>query len=452
MHEIKRLLILLVFAHLTFCLAACQTEKPGDVGDFLPTVAAPESIGRLEKLDPGGELVVFWHALTGRDEDALLELIDDFNANNNWGIVVVGEYQGSAKTIYDTVMAGYTAQQIPSLVMTDPSLAAAYAVDGVAVPLAPYLTHREWGFTRTEQNDFFTGALKIDQLPQFDNQMFSFPTCRSLQVMYFDADWLKELGFETPPQTWSDFREMACAASAPGDGLYGFEFGMDSALFSSLLATRDVSLLNAGATSYTLGGERGRAGLQYLQKLINNGCAQWESEAGFKFDFAVGNVLFVIDSTDELPDYESLVDDGANFAWDVTNLPYTSEEPVISSSGVSTLILPTSPEEQLAAWLFIRWLAEPEQQAEWAQHRGCLPLRRSALDQMAAYLEEHPHFASAAQLLGQVWVTEPNVTAYSECGAEIGRMLNAVTAGESLDEWLSKTLLQCNVVLADSVK
>ena len=189
-----------------------------------------------------------------------------------------------------------------------------------------------------------------------------------------------------------------------------------------------------------------------MQKLISNSCAQWESEAGFKADFAVGNVLFVIDSTDELPVYENLVDDSANFSWDITYLPHTTEDPRISSSGVSTLILPTSPEEQLATWLFLRWLAEPEQQAVWAQHRGCLPLRRSALDEMTAYFEDHPHFATATQLLEHVWITEPNVTAYGDCGAEIGRMLNAVTAGESLDEWLSKTLLQCNLVLADSVK
>jgi ABC-type glycerol-3-phosphate transport system substrate-binding protein len=100
----------------------------------------------------------------------------------------------------------------------------------------------------------------------------------------------------------------------------------------------------------------------------------------------------------------------------------------------------------------MKWLAEPEQQARWAQHQGCFPIRRSALEEMATYLEEHPRYSAAAQLLEEVWITEPNVTGYAECGAEIGRMLNAVTAGENLDQWLSRTLLKCNQVLADSVK
>jgi sn-glycerol 3-phosphate transport system substrate-binding protein len=37
-------------------------------------------------------------------------------------------------------------------------------------------------------------------------------------------------------------------------------------------------------------------------------------------------------------------------------------------------------EEQEAAWKFIKWLMEPEQQAEWFAGSGCLPVSRSAVD------------------------------------------------------------------------
>jgi multiple sugar transport system substrate-binding protein len=452
MHRSNRLLTLLVAASLAASLASCRSDEVSGAEESPAITVTSAPIVGLSDVDPHGKLVIYWHALTGKDEDALLALIDDFNASNEWGIVVVGEYHGDLETIYEAVMDGIETGQTPNLVMTNPGLAAAYAGRGAAVPLTPYLTHREWGFTATEENDFYAGALAVDQLPQLDNQLFSFPTCRSLQVLYFNADWLKELGLDAPPRTWTDFRDIACAASDPENGMYGFEFGMDGGLFSSLLSTRDVSLLNAGATAYTMGGERGRAGLQYLQKLISSGCAQWESEAGYKADFATGYVLFVIDSSDELPEYEHLVDDAGKFSWDITYLPHTTEKPRISSSGVSTLILPASPEEQLATWLFVKWLAEPEQQGRWAQQQGCFPLRRSALEEMTTYLEEHPRYSAAAQLLDEVWITEPNVTGYAECGTEIGRMLNAVTAGENLDQWFSRTLLKCNQVLADSAK
>jgi sn-glycerol 3-phosphate transport system substrate-binding protein len=41
-------------------------------------------------------------------------------------------------------------------------------------------------------------------------------------------------------------------------------------------------------------------------------------------------------------------------------------------------------EEQEAAWKFIKWLMEPEQQAEWMAGTGDLPANRAALDLPAA--------------------------------------------------------------------
>jgi sn-glycerol 3-phosphate transport system substrate-binding protein len=41
-------------------------------------------------------------------------------------------------------------------------------------------------------------------------------------------------------------------------------------------------------------------------------------------------------------------------------------------------------EEQEAAWKFIKWLMEPEQQAEWFAGSGYLPVSRSAVDLPAA--------------------------------------------------------------------
>jgi ABC-type glycerol-3-phosphate transport system substrate-binding protein len=437
-------LLLITFALAVF-LGACQ------LAPF--TADDADASSELEELDPGGALVIYWHALTGTAEDRLLEMIEDFNASNEWGITVVGEYQGDLQTLYDNVIAGLPTGQFPHLVMSDPSLAAAYASQGAAVSLDPYIESGNWGFTRAERDDFYPSVLKSDRLPQFKSQLYSFPACRSLQVLYYNVDWLKELDGDAPPQTWDEFRELACAASIPADGLFGFEMGMDSSIFSSLLATQDASLINAEANAYTLGGDRGRTALQFLQDLMSEGCAQWEPEEGtLPADFITGRVLFVIDSTARLLTYQRAIADGANFAWTVSSLPHATEQPLIGVHGDSLTILHSTPREQLAAWLFIKWLTEPEQQARWSQHMACFPTRRSAFEEMEAFLEAHPQYSLASQLLEQEWITEPNVTAYSACRAEIGRMLYAVTAGESVEEWLGKTQSQCNQILDDAME
>jgi sn-glycerol 3-phosphate transport system substrate-binding protein len=48
-------------------------------------------------------------------------------------------------------------------------------------------------------------------------------------------------------------------------------------------------------------------------------------------------------------------------------------------------MLQSTGEQQLAAWLFIAWLVEPEQQAEWARGTGDLPVRPSAAREIEEY-------------------------------------------------------------------
>jgi multiple sugar transport system substrate-binding protein len=431
------LLIILLSLLLGGCQGMLATPTPGDL------------YGEMEALDPSGALVVYWHALTGADEDRLLEMIDDFNASNEWDITVVGEYQGGLEALYDKIMSGLPTDELPGLVMSDPSLAAAYASQDVAVALSPYVESKEWGFTRQELEDFYPSALASDRLPQFENQLYSFPGCRSLQVLYYNLDWLKALDYDAPPRTWEEFRELACAASEPADGLFGFELGMDSSIFTSLLATQGASPLNPAGTAFTLGEEQGRAALQFLQGLIDNGCAVWETEEGTLSDFSAGNILFTIDSTAKLAPYQRAIVEGANFDWSLSHLPHSTQAPLVGVYGASTTILRSNPEDQLAAWLFVKWLAQPAQQARWAQSAACFPTRRSALEEMETYLQEHPRYALAVQLLEQEWIIEPRVAAYRACRAAIGRMLYAVTAGESVEQWFDETQSLCNQSLAD---
>jgi ABC-type glycerol-3-phosphate transport system substrate-binding protein len=268
-------------------------------------------------------------------------------------------------------------------------------------------------------------------------------------VLYYNLDWLKTLGYDDPPRTWEEFREMACAASEPADGLFGFELGMDSSLFTSLLVTEGASPLDPAGTAYTLGEEQGRGALQFLQDLIENGCAVWETEEGILLDFSAGNILFTIDSTSMLAPYQRAIVEGANFDWSLTHLPHSTQEPLVGVYGTGTTILRSTLQEQLAAWLFVKWLAEPAQQALWAQSAACLATRRSALEEMETYLQDHPRYALAAQLLEEEWITEPRMGGYHECRAAIGRMLYAVTAGESVEQWFNETQTLCNQSLAD---
>ncbi len=435
----RPVLLLIIIVAL---LAGCQADS-----------AEQDSIyGELEELDPRGALVVYWHTLTGADEGHFLGMIDDFNASNKWDITVVAEYQGDVEAIERRVLNNISSGKLPSMVMSEPSLAATYAAHEAAVALSPYWESQKWGFSDDELDDFWPGALAADELPQFDDERFSFSSCRSLQLLYYNVDWLKELGHEAPPQTWEQFKELACAASNPDEALYGFEFGMDSSLFINMLAAQDVAIINQNVSAYTLGGEQGQSALRFLQDLIQDRCAQWETETGPLGNFGAGKILFSIASSAELLTYQHAIVEGANFDWSLSLLPYTAQDAQVGVYGSSMTILPNTPKEQLAAWLFIKWLAEPEQQARWAQGADCFPTRRSALVVLEEEMVQYPQHGLASQFLAHRWIKEPAITAFGACRTEIARMIYAVTAGEDVSQWLADTRSSCNQALAGATE
>ena len=104
---------------------------------------------------------------------------------------------------------------------------------------------------------------------------------------------------------------------------------------------------------------------------------------GDQTDFGNGRSLFTVGSISGLPYYGQAVEAGAGFSWSVNPPPHSTDEPRMNIYGASQSIFASTPEQQLAAWLFIKFLSEPEQQALWASSTGYFATRQSALDAMA---------------------------------------------------------------------
>ena len=51
--------------------------------------------------------------------------------------------------------------------------------------------------------------------------------------MYYNADWLKQLGYNEPPKDWKTWEEAACKASDPAPDKYGWAFRHDASNFAS---------------------------------------------------------------------------------------------------------------------------------------------------------------------------------------------------------------------------
>ena len=122
---------------------------------------------------------------------------------------------------------------------------------------------------------------------------------------------------------------------------------------------------------------------------------------GEQTDFANQKVLFTMGSSSGLPYYASAVEAGeaGQFDWSVAPLPHTTSKPQINVYGASVSVPKTTPEQQLAAWLFIRWFTEPEQQVRWVETSNYFPVRKSVANNLGSYFSNNPNYEVAFNAL-----------------------------------------------------
>ena len=237
---------------------------------------------------------------------------------------------------------------------------------------------------------------------------------------------------------------MACAAPELGRRSYGYEFSPDAITYSDMVLSRAGQVLDEDNIAYVFDETGGLEALTFVQELVLGGCAVVMTErSGDRNDFGGGDVLFAIGKTSELVQYDSAVVEGAGFSWSISPLPSSEYLPRMFVFGSVLSVFKSTPEKQLASWLFLRWLSAPEQQVRWAKAFSTFPTRLSSIEMMEPYLEEHPRYQQAFGFLEYEHVVEPGVVGYGQCREALEEMLAATAKLEEPEVWLTNTAKVC---------
>ncbi|MBC7225733.1 MAG: extracellular solute-binding protein [Thermoflexales bacterium] len=437
----RRLIGLYVVLALSLIGTGCagQSSRPSAVG------ATVSLYGDLEHLDPRGEVITVWYPAS--HEDALLAMLDRFNRTNRWGIAVRGERLEDSAALYERILEGASAKKLPDMAIVSPGYLGAIATKGLAVELTPYVKSRQWGFPVAELEEFFPSVLEVGELSQPSGR-YGFPFALSAGLLVYNRGRLHQLGYDHPPRTWEEFREMACAASDPTSGIYGYEFAASGPTFVRLLIGWGGQMMSPDRKEYTFGGAEGLEALTFLQAMVQEGCAlreaHWEQAEA---DFGAGRALFVLSNTWHIPHYRQVAAKREGLDWAVAPLPTSTGAPATDLFGLSWFIPPTTPRRQLAAWLVVRWMNEQPQQERWVSAYGYLPHRPLSPEARDALLEETPQYADALALLELDAVVEPAVPGYEQCRDILGAMVSAVAEGEDPAFWLNWAAESCQAAL-----
>jgi len=411
-----------------------------------------------ENVDPSGQEVTFWHNHTGEREELLQQLVQEFNDTNEYGVTVTASNQGSYGDIFQKMLPLLNTQEAPDLVVAYQNQAATYQLADVLIDMNPLLESERWGFTEEELADFFPGFLAQDVFPTFNGARLGFPPNRSMEVLYYNADWLRELGFDGPPETPEEFREMACAASeqpfsgATGEGSVGYLLSVDASRVASWTFAFGGNVFDYESDQYTYDSPAAVEAMTFIQELMDDGCADtFTEDYGDQTAFGVGTTLFTVGTSSGLPFYESAVDEGAAFEWSVAAIPHTTPEPVQNIYGASVSIPKHTPERELATWLFVKYFTSPEVQARWAGASGYFPVRQSVAEGLRDYFEENPAYATAFELL-PYGIAEPPVPGYDFVRDLIEETTAAIATGANVEEALAEANEEANQILAEQLE
>lgn len=365
------------------------------------------------------QTVRFWHPWQHQAGDALADLVNEFNSSNEWGITVEAQSFLDLDRLWQEVTAALEAGQAPDLAVGYGHQVLAQDAVTPLVDLAGYINDPVWGMSTDSQADFVP---VFWQGTQAGERRLGFPALRSGQVLYYNQSWAQELGFSEPPTTPDELAEQACAAyqanlsdgNPENDGIGGMIISTQYAGTLGWLQAFGAPVVGEDGNGYALDTPQVDQALRFLRDLYDQGCA-WLPESDFaETEFAAREGLFYTGTVTGIPYQSEVMERQENRdSWTVLPFPSPGVQPSMPIFGPSYTLLPSDPEKQLAAWLFLRWLAQPENQARWVEATASLPMRAAARDYLSVYLQAHPQWAAALEALPYAFA-EPSLPSWAQ--------------------------------------
>lgn len=369
-------------------LGACSpqtartTATPSPTGDSAspgsnPTVSAsPTPSIDVDPQALRGVTIQVWQAFAGAAAGVFIDQVAQFNLSNEWGIQVVPGNYSDYITLFETVEQAAAAGSAPDMLAALPEQILAWNDSSLLLDLTPYMGDPAWGMG-AELNDMPEVFLAQDAV---EGKQLGLPAQRSARFIYYNQSWARELGFNEPPATAEEFRQQACAANASfrsdtspqNDGYGGWYMDTNWQSIYAWMLAFGGGVVNAG--EYTFRTEPNLDALQFLKGLYDDHCAWFSNDLGALESFNRRLALFANGDLAEVA-LETQAMARVNNTDEWTLIPYPgSQGSALVVHGPSYSVFKSTPERQLAAWLFMRWILSPTRQAGWVDAYGLFPL------------------------------------------------------------------------------
>ena len=391
-------------SHLTATPSAQAKTTAQDATTPQPTIT-PQAASKLGVAEEAlkGITIQVWHPWFGVEANLFQSQVDEFNQTNQWGITVQSTSQLDYDELFNNVTTSLPTPDHLQLAIGLPEYALLWNAKSDVVDLTDYANDPRYGLSEADVQDIPSVFWNQDEI---SGQRLGIPAERSARFLLYNVSWARELGFYSAPVTADDFRQQACAAHATmlkdkdrsNDGMGGWLVDTQAMTALSWLTAFGGGPLEGNGYRFLT--PNNFAALTFVKQLYDDGCAWIASDPSSVFDaFANRKALFSTASLEELSDQtRAFAAANSSDQWTVLAFPGFTQSG-LTIYGSSYIMFNSTPGQQLASWLFVRWMLSPENQAKWVEALGLFPLRTSSMDMLKDYSNSHPQWNAALALL-----------------------------------------------------
>ncbi len=318
-----------------------------------------------------------WHTLSGRQEQALLRLVDAWNAARPDVYIIPRRRDPNAQ--HTAVLDAGKTGALPELMVVTPQQAVAYQrlqllrpLDGYAYSAAP-----EVGFKPNDLADFFPFVLSAGKDAQ--GQLLGLPLGGEVRILLVNTGWLDARGL-LQPASLELLTKICEEAAKPENGLPCLGAVADNALMQEWPAAHGARIIDADGAA-RLNAPEVRAA---IDQLLRQPTLIGASDTQLRAEFVQERLLLLLDWSGNLRTLDQQARERADFQWEVMPLPGAGDAPTAIQRAPLLVMPRTSAERERRAWAFVRWLFAQEQTAQWAMLTDELPARVSAVGSIDA--------------------------------------------------------------------
>ena len=348
--------------------ASDKSQDEGSASDSSETgeVADASDIGEPN----GGDEVTLWHYFE-HEADALNKMVKQYNESQN-DIYVVPTFV-SREELMKQYTIGAVSGELPDIGMVDSPDMASYISLGVFEDITKYV--EDW----EDLEQFYSGPMA--SVKDADGNIYGVPNNSNCLAIVCNMDILRAAGIENPPTTWEEFREVCEKTTNAEDGVYGFAM---SAIANEEGTFQYIPwMYGAGGDITDVDSDADVEALTFLSDLVKDGymskeVVNWGQGDAYNA-FLAGKAAMLESGTWQIATLDGDDKDKVTFDYQYVAMPSNGENQATVIGGENFGVC-TGSEHVEECVDFLKSMMSAENNADWCEIAGKLPVREDAVD------------------------------------------------------------------------